>query len=290
MAEPLVQVVERLLTTRGCATPRTETLPMRIPIQFNESRALAFIVVASFIAAPVKTRAQSKGIHPQAAPVAQAVRLTSGVTVDGKLDEEIWRTAPAITGFRQSQPDEGKPGTQRTEVRFAYDDAAIYVGARMFDSLLRRDVLSETDSDILQLTFDSYHDHGSRFIFWLNPSGSKRDGTGDPTWDPVWEGKAEIDSLGWTAEMRIPFNQLNFSRDADQIWGIQVIRFIHRLNERQHFAWWPNNEVGGPQRYGHLEGIKIGERPRGMELLPYTVTRARYVRPRQGAWISSVSS
>ena len=261
---------------------------MRTSIRFNQARAVTFIVVASMIATPVKAKAQSKGIHPQPAPLAHAVKLTSGVSVDGKLDEEVWRTAPAITEFRQSQPDEGKPGTQRTEVRFAYDDAAIYVGARMFDTmgakgvvsrLLRRDALSESDSDILQLTFDSYHDHSSRFIFWLNPSGSKRDGTGDPTWDPVWEGEAEIDSLGWTAELRIPFNQLNFSRDTDQTWGIQVIRFIHRLNERQHFAWWPNNEVGGPQRYGHLDGIKIGERPRGMELLPYTVGRARFVRP-----------
>ena len=261
---------------------------MRTSIRFHLVIATSFVVIASFITTPTISRAQAKGVHPQAAPVAQAVRLTAGVSVDGKLDEEVWRTAPAITEFRQSQPDEGKPATQRTEVRFAYDDAAIYVGARMFDTmggkgvvtrLLRRDVLSETDSDIFQITFDSYHDHSSRFIFWLNPSGAKRDGTGDPTWDPVWEGKAEIDSAGWTAEMRIPFNQLNFSRDTDQTWGVQVIRFIHRLNERQHFAWWPNNEVGGPQRYGHIEGIKISERPRGMEILPYTVGRARYIRP-----------
>jgi hypothetical protein len=260
---------------------------MRNFIRLTSARALTLVVVASLVTHSA-ARAQAKGVHPQSAPVANAVRLTSPVSVDGNLNEDVWRTAPAITEFRQSQPDEGKPGTQRTEVRFAYDDQAIYVGARMFDTmggkgvvtrLLRRDALSENDSDILQLTFDSYHDHSSRFIFWINPSGSKRDGTGDPTWDPVWEGKAQIDSAGWTAELRIPFNQLNFSRDVDQVWGIQVIRFIHRLNERQHFAWWPNNEVGGPQRYGHLEGIKIGERPRGMEILPYTVGRARYVRP-----------
>jgi Domain of unknown function (DUF5916) len=270
--------------------PKSEMkIPIRMRTAGTATSSLAGLVVAGLLAATSSSlEAQAKGVHPQSAPTATAVRLTSGVTVDGKLDEEIWRTAPAITEFRQSQPDEGKPGTQRTEVRFAYDDEAVYIGARMFDSLgakgvvtrlLRRDALAETDSDILQVTFDSYHDHSSRYIFWLNPSGSKRDGTGDPTWDPVWEGKAGIDSLGWTAELRIPFNQLNFSRDAEQLWGIQVIRFIHRLNERQHFAWWPSNEVGGPQRYGHLAGIKINDRPRGMELLPYTVGRARYVRP-----------
>ncbi len=249
-------------------------------------RAVALVVVAALI--PSASSGAQAGVHPQPGPIATAVRLTSPVSVDGRLNEEVWSAAPAITDFRQSQPDEGKPGTQRTEVRFAFDEQAIYIGARMFDSLgakgvvtrlLRRDALSETDSDLLQITFDSYHDHSSRFNFTLNPSGSKRDGTGDPTWDPVWEGSARIDSLGWTAEIRIPLSQLNFSRDSTQLWGIQVIRFVHRLNERQHFAWWPNNEVGGPQRYGHLEGIRIGERPRGVEILPYTVGRARYVRP-----------
>ncbi|HZJ02048.1 MAG TPA: DUF5916 domain-containing protein [Gemmatimonadaceae bacterium] len=261
---------------------------MRNSIRYPAAQALTLIIVASFVCPPTRTEAQAKGVHPQPAPVATAVRLTSSVSIDGKLDEEVWRTAPAITEFRQSQPDEGKPATQKTEVRFAYDDQAIYVGARMFDTmggkgvvtrLLRRDALSETDSDIFQVTFDSYHDHSSRYNFFLNPSGAKRDGTGDPTWDPVWEGKAQIDSAGWTAELRIPFSQLNFSRDVDQTWGVQVIRFVHRLNERTHFAWWPNNEVGGPQRYGHLQGIKIAERPRGMELLPYTVGRNRRIRP-----------
>ncbi|HUQ20906.1 MAG TPA: DUF5916 domain-containing protein [Gemmatimonadaceae bacterium] len=216
------------------------------------------------------------------------MRLTAPVTIDGKLDEEVWRTAQPATDFRQSQPDEGKPATQKTEVRFAFDDEAIYIGARMFDTmgakgvhtrLLRRDAMTENDSDILQVFFDSYHDHTSTYNFWVNPSASKRDGTGDPTWDPVWETATRIDSLGWTAELRIPLNQLNFSRAIDQTWGVQIVRFEHRLNERSHFAWWPNNESGGAQRYGHIEGIKITERPRGFEVLPYTVARARYIRP-----------
>ena len=249
---------------------------------------MALAIAGSLPAQPAAAQAPSSGSHSTPAPVANAVRLTAPVVIDGRLDEEVWRTATPITEFRQSQPDEGKAGTQRTEVRFAYDDEAVYVGARMFDSLgekgvvtrlLRRDAMSETDSDLLLVVLDSYHDHSSRFNFQVNPSGSKRDATGDASWDPIWETSARIDSLGWTAEMRIPYNQLNFSRSTDQTWGMQVVRFTHRLNERTHFAWHPNNEPGGPQRYGHLEGIKISERPRGMELLPYTVGRARYVRP-----------
>ena len=151
---------------------------MRTSIRFPSAHMMTLIVIAYFFSPPGTAGSQTKGVHPQPAPVAQAVRLTSAISVDGKLDEEVWHTAPAITEFRQSQPDEGKPATQKTEVRFAYDDQAIYVGARMFDSmgakgvvtrLLRRDALSETDSDNLLIAFDSYHDHTSRYNFILNP-------------------------------------------------------------------------------------------------------------------------
>ena len=130
------------------------------------------------------------GPHRETPRVVGAVKLTSPIALDGKLDEEVWRTAPVATDFRQSQPDEGQPATQKTEVRFAYDDEAIYVGARMFDTeggkgvhtrLMRRDAMTESDSDILQVVFDAYHDHQSSYFFWVNPSGSKRDGTGDQT-------------------------------------------------------------------------------------------------------------
>lgn len=264
---------------------------MRIHPRFSllgDFHTAALVVLASLFGGTVSAQSQNSGAHSSPAPVANAVRLAGTLVVDGQLNEEVWRTAPAITEFRQSQPDEGKPATQRTEIRFAYDDEAVYVGARMFDSLgakgvvsrlLRRDAMSENDSDLLTIVFDSYHDHSSTFSFQVNPSGSKRDATRDASWDPIWETSARVDSLGWTAEMRIPYNQLNFSRATDQTWGVQVVRFTHRLNERTHFAWWANNEPGGPQRYGHLEGIKITERPRGMEVLPYTVGRARYVRP-----------
>jgi hypothetical protein len=276
-------------------TTRNRPAPVRMrTIRVTRCTSALVVALVSLLgrnsgaqAAPV-TPTTATGAHTTPPPVVGAVRLTSPVTIDGKLDEEVWRTAPAASDFRQSQPDEGKPATQRTEVRFAYDDYAIYVAGRMFDTmgakgvhtrLLRRDAMTENDSDILLLTFDSYHDHVSTYNFWVNPSASKRDGTGDVTWDPVWETATQVDSLGWTAELRIPLNQLNFSRAIDQTWGIQIVRFEHRLNERSHFAWWPNNESGGPQRYGHLEGIRITERPRGFELLPYTVARARYIRP-----------
>ncbi len=256
--------------------------------------ALSFALI--FLGAAATTSSgqgqPAKGVHPTPAPSVRAVRLTAPVSIDGKLDEAVWQTPAPATDFRQSQPDEGKQATQKTEVRFAFDDDALYIGARMYDTegakgvrtrLMRRDAMTENDSDLLIFFIDSYHAHQSTFNFSVNPSNSKRDGTGDPTWDGIWESATHIDSLGWTAELRIPYSQLNFSVAKNQTWGLQVIRFENRLNERSHFAWWANNESGGPQRYGHIEGIEIKDRPKGAEILPYVVGRSRYIKPSDAA-------
>src|SRR5207245_10479675 len=132
--------------------------------------------------------------------------------------------------------------TQRTEVRFAFDAAALYVGARMYDDsgargvrsrLVRRD--ADMNSDYLEVIFDTYHDHIGRLFFQVNPSGVKYDANGlgggeDPSWDPVWEVKTAIDSLGWTAELRIPFSQRRFrSTPHEHTWGVHIFRQAHGL-------------------------------------------------------------
>jgi len=170
--------------------------------------------------------------HPSDALTGRRARsLREEIHLDGKLDEPVWHTAPPATDFRQSQPHEGQPATQRTEVQFAFDGAALYVGARMFEDsgargvrtmLARRD--ADFSSDYLQVIFDTYHDHIGRLFFLVNPrceAGRQRAGRRrDPSWDPVWEVKTNIDSLGWTAEMRIPVLAAALPLDtAEQTWA-----------------------------------------------------------------------
>jgi hypothetical protein len=250
----------------------------------------ALLVAAALGAAPAV--AQSGAEHPRDLAV-RAVERTSPIALDGRLDESVWATAPAAGGFTQQDPQEGRPATQRTEVRFAYDADALYVGARMYDSLgaagvrtrlVRHD--QDPESDYLQLVFDTFHDHSGRTLFLVNPSGVKNDAgqatpTADPSWDPVWEAATAVDSAGWTAELRIPFSQLRFSREADQTWGMQVWRYSQRANEISMWSFWGKNDAGGPARFGHLEGIRVERRPQGLEVLPYTVARASYVAPTQ---------
>jgi hypothetical protein len=222
-------------------------------------------------------------------PVAHAVRASSAIHLDGKLDETAWRAAPVTDDFTQIDPEEGKPASQRTEVRVLYDDDALYVGVRLHDTghvnarLGRRD-MPLGDSDWFGLMLDSYHDHRTAFGFDVNPLGVRRDeiktiNDDDNSWDAVWDVATSIDSGGWTAEYRIPFSQLRFSRDSVQTWGVQFERVIGRRNEYAVSTFIPKRESGGVPRYGHLEGLRGLVAGRRLELLPYTVTRAEYVDP-----------
>ncbi len=258
---------------------------------FRFAALLAFLSLASIGAAQQTTRSQN---DPR--PVARAALRQGEITIDGRVDESAWAAATPITELTQSRPDEGKPATQRTELRILYDEAALYIGARMFDSLgakgvrsalARRDQVmnggNNLTSDRIALVFDTFRDKNSRNWFELNPDGVKGDHqNGDPSYDPVWEGAAKIDSLGWTAEFRIPFSQLRFSRAVDQVWGMQIWREVNRRNEQDMWAFWRSNEYGGPAYFGTLEGIKVSSRPRQMEIVPYATTRSKLERAQPG--------
>jgi len=220
--------------------------------------------------------------HVLPVPTAHAAHRTTAIVLDAKLNEPAWQLATPITDFTQSDPDESKPASQRTEVRFLYDDDALYIGAKMYDSngargvmtrLVRRD--ATFDSDYFQIVIDGFHDHLSRAFFEVNPSGSKSDYIGigtsccDQSWDPIWETATSVDPDGWTAEIRIPYSQLRFSRKPDQVWGLEVRRFIKRRNEEDDWSFWRKNEAGGPSRFGHLVGLHIPTTASGLELMPY---------------------
>jgi len=154
-------------------------------------------------------------------------------------------------------------------------------------ALARRDQVMNGDnnltSDRISLVFDTFRDKNSRSWFELNPDGVKGDHqNGDASYDPVWEGAARVDSLGWTAEFRIPFSQLRFSRDTNQVWGLQIWRNIDRRNEYDMWAFWRSNEYGGPAYFGTLEGITVGSSPRQVELVPYATSRSKFERARSG--------
>ncbi|MGH7713052.1 MAG: DUF5916 domain-containing protein, partial [Gemmatimonadaceae bacterium] len=225
----------------------------------------------------------------RAVTLSRAARASGAIRLDGKLDEPAWAAAPVTDSFTQIDPDEGRPSSQRTEVRVLYDDDALYVGVRLHDSgpviarLGRRD-MNLGDSDWFGVMIDSYHDHRTAFGFDVNPAGVRRDEVktidqDDNSWDPVWDVATDTDAGGWTAEYRIPFSQLRFSGDSTQTWGVQFERIIGRRREYAVSTFIPKSERGGVPRYGHLEGIRDIRGGKRLEVLPYVVQRAEYVDP-----------
>jgi hypothetical protein len=223
--------------------------------------------------------------HEQA-PTAVAARRNGPISIDGKLDEAAWQAATPITDFKQFDPQEGQPATEKTEARILIDDDAVYVGMRMFDSepskiqsqLARRD--ESIEGDLVEVTFDSFHDHLSAVIFRLSAGGARRDATISPngnqdnSWDAVWEGHTTVDAKGWTAEFRIPLSQLRYNRNVtEQVWGLQLGRKIARKAEIDQFSYTPKSQQQGINRYGHLAGLGNLRSVRKIELVPYVLAK-----------------
>src|SRR6266571_5371957 len=235
---------------------------------------------------------QSGGVNPSEPPTVTAVRVDRAPVVDGRLDDPEWSLTPAVTDFRQTDPDEGAPVSEATAVRVLYDGSAVYVGARLFDTapagivrrLARRD--ASTHSDEFRVFFDSYYDRRTAFEFIVNAAGVKTDmligddgDFDDKSWDPVWEAATSVDSLGWTAEIRIPLSQLRFSNAQDQVWGAHFVRWIERKQEQALFPFIGKKENGLVSRFADLEGIHHVGSPTRLELLPYVVGRGTYMTP-----------
>jgi hypothetical protein len=251
--------------------------------------ALLAALAALFMAGAVQA-GQSPPAHG-AVPVVRASRATSAILLDGRLDDEVWLKTPAASTFIQRDPDEGKPVSERTELRVAYDEAALYVGARMHDrepsriarALARRDQAAEADSFVLYL--DPHHDHLTGASFSVTAAGVQGDSTvyndswQDGSWDAVWESAVQIDGEGWTAEMRIPYSQLRFPSAPVHTFGINAMRFIHRRKEQAWLVHVPKTDNGLASRFGHLEGLTGIVPQRTLELLPYAVGRGEFVAP-----------
>lgn len=223
--------------------------------------------------------------RPSAAPTSRtsATRAAKAPTIDGVDGDEAWRVATVIDGFRQFDPVEDAEPSMRTEARITYDDRNLYVFVRAFDphpdsimSLLsRRD--ERTQSDYVRLIIDSYHDRRTGYQFMVNPAGVQRDAylfndsNEDITWNAVWDVSTSIDSLGWTAEFRIPLSQLRYPPREEHTFGIGIHREVARLNERSSWPLYRRSQFGLASQLGEVGGLRGLASNRRLELMPYSV-------------------
>jgi hypothetical protein len=207
--------------------------------------------------------------------------------IDGKDNDPVWQRATPITGFTDWQPVEGKKPHFATEAKVAYDAANLYVFVRAFDPhpdsiirlLERRDTF--TPSDMIWIFVDSYHDKRTGYEFGVNAAGVKIDGAlynggnEDIAWDGVWDAATTIDSLGWTAEFRIPLSQLRYERGRLHNFGFTIDRDVYRFNERESWPMLSQSKPDLLSQLGTLEGLEDLEPPRRLEAMPYVVAKSR---------------
>lgn len=225
-----------------------------------------------------------------AAPPVRAVRSEHPVVVDGVLDEPVWKSDNAVTGFLQSDPDQGSPPRQKTEVRVAYDDDALYVGARMYDTapdsvvsaLARRD--NDAPTDGFAVFLDPYHDKRTGYYFGVTAAGTLLDGVlmndswDDSSWDGVWHAHVKRDAQGWTAEMKIPFSQLRFQASTPMVWGVNFQRDLNRHRETDKLVYTPRDGSGYVSRFPDLVGLEGVHPHRTIEITPYVTTKTEHLR------------
>jgi len=176
----------------------------------------------------------------------RAVRISNPLVVDGRLDDPVYQTVPAIDGFIQQLPDEGAPPTEPTEIWILFDDDNIYLSARCWDSQPERMVADEMTRDaraiwrneLLSVIFDTFHDGRNGMNFSTNPLGGLMDNlvTDESAvnldWNTVWDAQTSFFDQGWIVEMMIPFKSLRFKAGGgEQTWGINVSRRVQWKNE-----------------------------------------------------------
>jgi hypothetical protein len=260
-------------------------------------RALSGLI-ALLIAGVASTAAAQAPANPRndqapAAPrkAANAARVApNSIQVDGRLDEEAWRLATPITDFIQKEPVEGSAPSDNLEVRFAYDDSALYVGARMMSGsdiqapMGRRDDVDQAEYFLVSL--DSYLDRTTAYTFGVTASGVRldhfhpTDNEDSPVqeFDPVWGARTREVEGEWTAELWIPLSQIRFNEQSPQIWGLNIRRWIPSRNEEVYWVLVPRTDRGWASRFGELRGIDGLQPPKRVELVPYLSGNSTVIR------------
>jgi hypothetical protein len=254
------------------------------------SRTLVLLALAAALAAAgAAAHAAAPATDGHAMPPLRAARLASPVAIDGALDEPAWQGPPTATRLTQAAPHEGAAPSESTWVWLAFDEQALYVAARCWDSrpdsilarLVRRD--ADAVADWFEIWLDPYLDHRSGYYFTVSAAGVLYDGVGfndgqwDGSWDGVWEARARRDGSGYTCELKVPFSQLRFRPGAEQVWGVNLHRYFARRAEDDYLVYQPRGQSGSISRLPHLEGIRIEGRTRAIEVVPYLTGKAEYL-------------
>lgn len=232
-------------------------------------------------------------------PVYYATRLvTPKPVIDGRLDDECWKHGNWAGDYHQFIPNEGAKATYPTVHNIQYDDKYLYIAFRAYDpepDKIHRyaGVRDEIVGDMVGVNFDSYRDYRTGFEFTITAWGQKVDLVlfnpinWDFNWNAVWKGKVGMEDSAWVAEIEVPFSQLRYSNQHEQVWGMHTWRWIDRLQEESNWEQQSKTGPGMLYNYGELRGISGLKKSRRLELQPFVLGDLKTMKAEPGSPYSS---
>ena len=220
----------------------------------------------------------------------RAVRIMEPLTLDGALDEPVYRTVLPASGFVQNEPLNDVPATEETDAWVLFDDDTLYVSIRCWDSSpesrwvaneMRRDNTTILQNEQVGILLDTFYDRRNGVIFQVNSIGGRMDAqltdeqnyTAD--WNPVWDVKTGRFESGWTVEAAIPFKSLRYGPGREQVWGFQIRRNVRWKNEMSHLTPLPAGlalfGLFQVSRAATLVGLEVPGGSRTLEIKPYAI-------------------
>lgn len=257
------------------------------------SRSLLVLLICTVLCPRVGAAQSAATGTASDRPTATAIRLDPDeqITIDGRLDEPSWERAEPVTDFKQSEPRNGEPGTERTEIRVLFSRDTLYIGAQLFDSepegmlgnqMVRDGALNSDDG--FRWVLDPLNDRRSGYAFEINPAGAMGDAqlvpaaggatvgmTQNRAWNGIWLARVRRHDQGWTVEVEIPFRTLNFD-PASSEWGANFQRTVRRKNEEDFWSGWGRNQgLYNLTSAGRIVGISDVSQGHGLDIKPYAL-------------------
>ena len=227
-----------------------------------------------------KETAKGIEIPPEKKVPINVPKITTAISIDGKPDEEIWKSAAVFKDFYQTNPGNNIAPSRPTEAYMLYDEHYLYLAFRCWDdqgkvnaTLAKRDEVFNEDN--VRVWLDTYNDQRRAYVLGFNPYGVQQDGIytegqgADFSVDILMESKGVVEEWGWSVEVKIPFKSLRYAAGKGKLWGFNVARNIDRFND-EFDQWLPDdrNISGFLVKHGKITGMDDIKFERTLEVAP----------------------
>lgn len=210
--------------------------------------------------------------------------------IDGRLDDDAWSLAPVTGGFwvtrQQRWPEEP------TEVLVLTDSDALYFAFRVYDS--KPDQIRAVETvrdrelgfdDQVFVEIDTYMDHESVSVFSVNALGTQSDSFAGGrarkiSWKGDWHAATARTRDGWTVEMAIPYEILNYRPEVEE-FAVNFGRYHYRTHQWSRWAdVTPQEKM---EEMGRLSGVNAPDRQGDtLTVMPFVLAGTNVV-DREGA-------